>query len=171
MRLLHPSLTAAAATAALATSACSDDVDLEGVYRVESSVASEPCGSDLPEADPPAFLKFTRGELLGRAFYSYAECTDAAATDCASSGGLLEGLFEPRDDGWSGTASFASGIDGNCSLGLDERSATLAGATITVESHAYRQEGVDVRCDPAEAEARGRAMPCVAHEQIIATRL
>jgi hypothetical protein len=165
------SLTLAPLTALTALTACGGDVDLSGVYRVDSSVSSSPCGADVPDPTPPAFLSFSRGDFLGSDFFSYAECTDAAATDCRASGGLLEGFFEPRDAGWFGYASFASGPDGSCSLGLDERSATLDGSTLTIESHSYRQDDVDAPCQPAEAEVRGHDMPCTSHSLIVARRL
>jgi hypothetical protein len=161
--------------AVAAAAACGGgDVDLTGVYRVDRAVASAPCGEDRPVADPPAFLEFSRGDLFGNPFYAYVECTDAAATDCVAVGGVLEGFFEPRDDGWDGYASSASGADDDCQLRVDDRSATLDGDVLVVEEHVYREDHVALPpggCLPDEAEARGEAMPCVAHSRMIATRL
>lgn len=160
---------------AVALAACGGgDVDLTGVYRVDSSVASAPCGDDRPIADPPAFLEFVKGDLLGTPFFSYFECTDAVGTDCAPVGGLLEGFFEPRDDGWVGFSSYASGPDADCMLRIEEKSATLHGDTLVVEEHAHGEDHAAVPaggCTPLEAEARGTAMPCVAHARMTATRL
>ena len=161
--------------AATAAAACGgDDVDLTGVYRVDRAVASMPCGEDVPVADPPAFLKFSKGDLFGSPFYSYVECTDAAATDCAPGFGLFDGYFEPFDDGWSGYTSSSSGSDADCLLRIDDRTATLRGDVIDVEAYVYSEEHVALPpggCQPEEAEARDDAMPCVSHEQILATRV
>jgi hypothetical protein len=162
----------AAALAILA--ACGDPVDLTGVYRVESAVASSPCGDDRAVADPPGYLKFGKGELFGSPFYSYVECADEAATDCAAAGGLVEGFFEPRDDGWVGYSSYATGPDADCELRVQEKSATLGDGRLVVEEHVYREDHVALPpggCTPAEAEARDDAMPCVEHRRMIATRL
>jgi hypothetical protein len=162
------------AMAAAAAACGGGDVDLTGVYRVDRAVASSPCGEDQPVADPPAYLEFSRGDLFGNAFYSYVECTDAAATDCVSVGGVFEGFFEPRDDGWGGFASSASGSDAACQLRIDDRSATLREDVLVIEEHVYREDDVALPpggCLPDEAEVRGEAMPCVAHSRIVATRI
>jgi hypothetical protein len=150
------------------------EVDLTGVYRVESAVRSAPCGDDRAVVDPPAYLKFSRGELFGGPFYSYVECADEAATDCVVVGGLLEGFFEPRDHGWVGYSSSATGPDADCQLRVQEQEATLGDDVLLVEEHVHREDHVALppgRCTPAEAEARGDAMPCVSHARTIATRL
>ncbi|HWO20187.1 MAG TPA: hypothetical protein VNO30_15480 [Kofleriaceae bacterium] len=165
-------LTVSIFAVAAAAAACGGDVDLTGVYRVDRAVASMPCGEDQPVVNPPAFLKFTKGDFLGIPFFSYDECTDAAATDCVSGGG--GGYFEPFDDGWSGFVSSSSGFDGKCSLRIDDQKATLRGDVIDIEAHVYSEEDVALpseRCQPEEAEARGDTMPCVSHEQILATRV
>jgi hypothetical protein len=169
-----PLATALAASLAASLAACGGDVDLTGVYRVESAVSSRPCGDDQPIADPPAYLKFERGEAFGSTFYSYVACTDAAATECAATGGLLEGFFEPRDDGWLGYSSYASGPDADCELQIQEKTATLDGGRLVVEEHIYREGHLALPpggCTPGEAEARDDAMPCVAHDRITAARL
>jgi len=164
----------AALLLAAAAAACGGDaVDLTGVYRVDSAVESAPCGEDRPVARPPAYLKFSRGDFLGNPFYSYEACTDAAAADCAPIGGLLEGFFEPRDHGWAGYSSYASGPDGDCQLRIQDKAATLGDGVIVIEEHVYREDHVALPaggCTPAEAEHRGDAMPCVAHARTIATR-
>jgi hypothetical protein len=43
--------------------ACSDDVDLTGVYRVDANVASAPCGADQPGMTPPAFIMLQKEEF------------------------------------------------------------------------------------------------------------
>jgi hypothetical protein len=164
----------AAAAAASTAAACGGDVDLTGVYRVDRAVASMPCGEDQPIVDPPAFLKFTKDEFFGTPFFSYDECTDAAGADCVSGGGLFAGYVEPFDDGWSGYTSFSSGPDSDCLLTIDDRTATLRGDVIDLEAHVYSEEHVMLPaggCEPEEAEARGEAMPCISHEQILATRI
>ena len=163
-----------AAAAAAVAAACGGDVDLTGVYRVDRAVASMPCGEDQPVMNPPAFLKFSKGDFFGTPFFSYDECTDAAATDCTSGGGLLGGFFEPFDDGWSGHSSSSSGFGGSCTLRIDDQTATLRGDVIDIEARVFSEEDVALpsdRCQPEEAEARGDTMPCISHEQILATRI
>jgi hypothetical protein len=152
---------------------CGSDVDLTGVYRVDVSVESSPCGVDQPTMMPPAFLKFSREEFFGQDYFAYEECTDATATDC-SGPGLLGGFPEPIDDGWKSLASFSSGTDGHCLLGITEKSALLHGEALVVEDHEYRDDNLDLpqsQCEPEEAEKRRDDLPCIMHTRIDATRL
>jgi hypothetical protein len=164
----------AVALAAL-LAACGDDVvDLTGVYRVADAVASAPCGDDRQVVPRPAFLRFSRGDFQGHPFFAYAECMDEAATDCVSAGGVLEGLFEPRDHGWGGFSSYATGSDGDCQLRIQDKAATLGDGVLLLEEHVYREDHVALPpggCLPTEAEARGAAMPCISHARTIATRI
>jgi hypothetical protein len=152
----------------------SEGPDLTGVYRVDSAVASEPCGADA-EIAYDAFVKFEKMEILGAPFYAYSGCADAAGTDCAPSGGLFEGFAEPIADGWRGILTSSSGggaID--CILGYVEQTATLDGAALAIEisSHAEEVPGLsEDQCSPDEAELRNTSMECVEHTLIDATKI
>lgn len=158
----------------LIAAACGGDgVNLDGVYRVDSSVESAPCGADLPVAAPPAYLHFTKREFLGQDYYAYDECADEAAVDCIPGGGLFDGLYEPIADGWSGTATSSAGDDTDCVLQFREKTALLLDdARLIVETSVHRDEDVaGGPCEPEEAGSRGRDMPCVFHARLTATKL
>jgi hypothetical protein len=152
----------------------SDDIDLTGVYAVDSSVGAEPCGTDepIPFAE---FVRFQKMEFLGTEFFAYDGCAEADAVNCTSIGGLIGGFFEPIDNGWLGFTSFSSGGGGSsCLLGIIEQTAILEGTTITIEVTSYEQDvdGLSADdCSPDEAERRGDAMPCVEHSLVGATKL
>lgn len=156
----------------LIAAACgSDAVNLDGVYRVDSSVESAPCGTDQPVAEPPAYLSFTKRDFLGQDYYAYDECADAAATDCTPGSGLFDGLYEPIDDGWSGTSTASAGDDSDCVLQFREKTAILLESSLVIEDAIYRDQDTTGPCEPEEAESRGRDMPCVFHARIAATKL
>jgi hypothetical protein len=163
-----------ALVAAVAVCGCGDGVDLSGMYRVDAAVQSSPCGADEPERDPPPFLRFTRQQLYDQDYFAYEECADEAGASC-SGPGVFGGFPEPVDDGWMAFASFSSGVDGSCLLGITERTALRHGRALVVEEHTYRASGIDLpqaQCTPTEAEARGKdQLPCFAHSRIDATRL
>ncbi len=159
---------------ALLAACGSDDVDLTGLYRVDSAIGSEPCGSDATIEHPP-FVQFAEMELFGTPYFGYAGCTDETATDCESIGGLIGGFFEPIDNGWLGRSSFSSGGGGGeCLLGIVRQTALLRGASLTIEASGYEELAVGLteeQCSPDEAEQRGEAMPCVKHSLVEATKL
>jgi hypothetical protein len=152
-------------------SACAEDVDLTGVYVVDSDVMSNPCGADEPEPDAPAYLRFQKGELFGSPYFAYFACVDEAGSDCASIGGLFDGFYEPIDDGWQGRTSTASGNAADCALGYSLQTAILGGNQLVVESSSYADRLAVGSCTPEEAERRGAEMPCLQHERIQATKL
>jgi len=162
----------------LMVAGCSDDgVDLGGVYRVDTSVESEPCGVDMPAAMPAVYVKFVEDEIFGSKYYAMEECSDAAGLDC-SGGGLFGGssFSEPIDDGWRGvTLSSSSGgsSDPTCLLFYSEGTAILKGGLITVESSDYSEEVANTEelCTTDEAEKRGTSMMCERHEKLTATKL
>lgn len=158
----------------LSLAACGSDVDLTGVYAVDSAIGSEPCGTDAPIMFA-SFIEFEKMELFGQDFFGYSGCTDETATDCTSIGGLVGGFFEPLDDGWLGRSSFSSGGGGSeCLLGIVRQTALLSGNALTIEVNGFEElvPGLtEEQCSPEEAEQRGEAMPCVRHELIEATRL
>jgi len=152
---------------------CTDDVDLSGTYRVDVSVASRPCGTDLPVTSSSPYVKLTKADLFGTDYFAYSGCEDEAGTNCASIGGLFGGFYEPIDDGWMGRSSFASNSGLNCSLGITEARAILKGDQLVIDGSTYqdRAEITEDQCTPEEAEKRGDAMPCTEHERVEATRL
>jgi hypothetical protein len=163
------------AIALLALAACGpDDVDLTGVYRVDSAIGSAPCGTDAT-IEFAAFVKFSKMELFGQEYFSYDGCADDTATECSSIGGLIGGFFEPIDDGWLGRSSFSSGGGGDiCLLGIGRQTALLKGNGLTIEVSGHEEEvpGLTTdECSPDEAEQRGEAMPCVSHSLIEATKI
>ncbi len=158
--------------AALAlAAACSDDVDLTGVYRVDADVASSPCGTDQPIMMPPAYLRLAKDELLGNEYFSLQTCSDAAGTDCAGGGLFGTSFHEPIDGGWRGVMYSASGTTATCDLSYTEHTAVLTSAMLVVDITTYSEQTSDVACTVDEAEARGTTMPCSDHERIDATRL
>ena len=152
---------------------CDSDVDLTGVYRVNLSVASRPCGADVPVTNGTPYVKFSKGELFGTEYFAYDSCTDEAGTDCSSVGGLFGGLFEPIEGGWRGFSSYSSNSGLNCSLGISDTTAILSDKLIVIDGsrHEERLELTEDQCTPEEAENRGAAMPCIEHQRIEATRL
>jgi hypothetical protein len=149
----------------------SDDVDLTGVYRVDTNVASSPCGADQAVMTPPAFLKFAKEEFLGAEYFSMQTCTDAAGADCTG-GGLFGYSFpEPIDGGWRGVVTASSGTT-TCLLSYTEETALLTGTKLVVEITNYSEETAPgAACTTDEAEKRGTSMPCTDHEQFDATKL
>jgi hypothetical protein len=152
---------------------CTGDVDLSGIYRVDVSVASRPCGNDAPVTSGSPYVKLTKADLFGTEYFAYSGCSDEMGSDCASVGGLFGGFFEPIDDGWLGRASFASNSGLNCALGISETTAILDGDQLVIDGSTYqdRIEITEDRCTPEEAEKRGDAMPCTEHERVEAMRL
>ena len=138
-----------------------DEVDLTGVYRVDAHVASSPCGADQPVTGGPAYLKFRKDEFFGAEIFAYEECTDEAATDCQSAGGLFDGFAEPIDGGWRNFVSYSSNSGLNCSLGVTDGTALLSGTQLVIESNEYREslEIAEDQCTADEAEKRGTDMP------------
>jgi hypothetical protein len=165
-----------AALVCLLAACGSDDVDLGGMYQVDTAVESEPCGTDAPQAMPPAFLKFEKMEFFGEEYYSMEECTDAAGSDCSGGGLFGDSFYEPIVNGWRGvlTSSSSGGSsDPMCRLFFSESSALLMGTTLTVESTDYSEEvaNTEALCSTDEAERRGDSMACTRHEQLDATKL
>ena len=158
----------------LVISACgSADVDLTGVYRVDSAIGSSPCGADAT-ITYDAFVRFERMEILGTPFFTYEGCTDEAGTDCTSNGGIFGSFGEPIDGGWKGTLTSSSSGGTSCLLGYNEQTAILRGSALTIEVSQYLEDvpGLsEEQCDPDEAERRNTSMPCEEHELVEATRL
>ncbi|HSN26177.1 MAG TPA: hypothetical protein VLT45_07820 [Kofleriaceae bacterium] len=159
-------------TLLLLVAACSSTstTDLSGVYMVTADVSSAPCGSDTPEAMPPAYVKFSSNEAFGATFVSYVPCSDAAATMCDSFG---ESFSEPIPDGWRGTSSSDSVSGSLCTLGYFLHTAVLNGKMLVIEVNDYSDTPMldAAHCTTAEAEKRGTSMPCEMHERIEATKL
>jgi hypothetical protein len=157
----------------LAIAACNDDVDLTGIYKVDSDVSSMPCGSDAAIADPPVTLKFAKANFFGAEYFSYQTCDDLAATTC-STGGLLDaGFSEPIDSGWRGVVTSSGSSGGSlCTISYTEQTAVLHGTRLVVESTRYSEQvdNTTTLCAPEEAERRNTSMPCASHERIEATK-
>ncbi len=156
-------------------SACGGDsgTDLTGMYRVDVAVGSMPCGEDQPLPSIAPFLRFAQDEFLGQKYFKYDGCNDEAGTDCAETGGLFSGFFEPITDGWRGVVTSSSGSNGTCLLNYFEQTAILKGTALVIDGSSYRDqvELPDAQCEPEEAERRGTSMPCAEHERIEATQL
>ena len=160
----------------LATGCGSDDVDLTGIYRVDTAVESEPCGTDAPQDMPPAFLKLTKDSFFGSDYFSMERCADAAATDCSGGGLFGDSFQEPIDNGWRGESSASSSggsSDPTCTLTYTHGEALLVGAKLTVEFNEYGTEvdNTEALCTSDEAQRRNDSMPCVRHEKLEATKL
>lgn len=162
------------ALAVLGAACGSDEIDLSGVYRVDSAVGSAPCGADEPISYAP-FVKFQKDDFFGATLFTYEGCTDESGTSCQSMGGLFGGFAEPIDDGWRGVLSSSSGggpLD--CALGFTQQTAILKGSALTIEvsSHFDTVMGLsEEQCSPEEAESRGTELPCEEHELVLATKL
>jgi hypothetical protein len=163
---------AVALSGVLGLGACgTDEVDLSGVYRVDTEVGSSPCGADMPIPLRPPFLKFTKGEIFGTPYFSMETCVDEAATSCTGGGLFGDSFAEPIDGGWLGVLSAASGTT-SCTLAYTEMTAKLSGAMLVVETYEHSEEiTASGNCTAEEAERRGKAMPCSRHERIDATKL
>lgn len=162
---------------AIALVACGDDnVDLSGMYQVDTAVGSEPCGADTPTTMPPLFLKLSKEQFFGADYFSMEECMDAAGTDCSGGGLFGDSFSEPIDSGWRGvvTSSSSGGsTDPTCTLFYSDSSAVLKGTKLTVEAseHSEDVDNTEALCTTDEAEKRNDAMPCIRHEKIEATSL
>ena len=158
----------------LAVAACgSDEVDLTGVYQVDTAVGSMPCGTDL-DIEFADFIKFSKMDLFGIDYFGYDDCTDAAGTDCTPSDSF--GFLEPLDDGWLGRSSSSSGGgSAPCELSVVRQTAILrSDRTLEIEVTGHEEEVLGLsaeECSPETAEERGDAMPCVRHELVQATKL
>jgi hypothetical protein len=151
--------------------ACSDDVDLTGVYRVDTNVASSPCGADQPVMTPPAFLKFQKEAFITEEYFSMLTCTDAAGMDCTGGGLFGDSFPEPIDGGWRGVVYSAIGTAPSCFLAYTEQTAKLSGVKLVVDISSYGEQVSDeALCTTDEAEKRGMKMPCTDHERLDATR-
>jgi hypothetical protein len=151
----------------------SDPVDLTGVYRVDTALGSEPCGSD-GAIQYPMFLRFERGAIFGQTVYQLSGCGDEQGQVCTPMGGLFETFAEPIDDGWRGETIYTDGDATTCVLGFNRKTAILRGAALDLEESAFEElapELVGAACTPAEAEQRNTAMPCVEHTVVTATKL
>jgi hypothetical protein len=78
------------------------EVDLTGVYRVDSNVGSAPCSSlDTPRSERP-FIHIEKQRLF-KEYWAWSACSDAKATACVPIGGLFGHAFErPIAGGWEG---------------------------------------------------------------------
>lgn len=143
------------------------------MYRVDSNVASAPCGNDQPVAMPVAYVRFNKGSLYGNDFYAYDECSDPAGDECFAAGGLFEGFYEPIDGGWQGRTSYSAGNWVNCTLSTTVSTAIVRGQKLFIESttHSFVGETAMDACTNEEAEARGDDMECTRHTKIEATKL
>lgn len=158
----------------LALGACDpDEVDLTGVYRVDSDVGSMPCGADQPLPMPPPYLKFESAEIFGAKYFQMLTCSDEAATNCSGGGLFGDSFAEPIDNGWRGSLSSASSSGTmTCTLAFIEQTAIVDGMKIVVETNVYSEDTADTtNCTAEQADMRGKKMPCSEHEQIDATKL
>ena len=171
--------------ALLAVAACSSDIDLGGVYSVDSDVSSEPCGIDMAVTPSPAFIKFEQTEFFGQTSWKFEDCSDGGGTMCSGDGsglfggttltndGLFTGLTTPVSNGWTGT-EYSSQFSGTmCTLGYTTNSATVSGPKLTVDVLDYKATvmSTNAECTVDVAKQRNSAMPCVAHGHIAGTKL
>jgi hypothetical protein len=162
----------AALLAVAAVAACNDDVDLTGIYKVDSDVTSMPCGADSPRTDAPVALKFAKANFFGAEYFTYQECDDLAATTC-SSGGLFDaGFSEPIDSGWRGIVTSSGGGGSLCTISYTEQTAILRATQLVIEIKRYsaQVDNTPSLCSPEEAERRNTSMPCASHERFEATK-
>jgi len=150
----------------------SNNVDLTGIYQVNTDVGSSPCGADQPVPMAPAYLHFTQMDVFGQKYYAYDGCMDAAATMCDGSGGLFTGFTEPITNGWKGELTASSGGGGTCALTYAVRTAVFTKPQIAIEINEYSDTVMipDAQCTTDEAKKRGTTMPCQMHEHIDATK-
>jgi hypothetical protein len=151
----------------------SDHVDLSGVYQVSVDVASMPCGMDQPVVMPPAYLHFVKMDLLGQSYFTYENCSDAAATMCDGAGDLFSAFTEPTSNGWKGELTAWSPGGGTCALTYNLRTATLmkGALVVEIEDHTGTEMIPDTQCTDAEAKKSGPSLPCEMHEHIEAMKL
>lgn len=160
-------------TVVVAVTACNDDVDLTGIYKVEADVSSAPCGTDAPLMNPPAAIKFAKGEFFGAEYFSYQTCTDVAGTMCSPMGLLDAGFSEPIDGGWRGIVTSAGAGGGTtCTISYTEQTAVLHGSLLVIEINSYADtvDNTPALCSPDEADRRNTTMPCAMHQRIEATK-
>jgi hypothetical protein len=147
----------------------SSTMDLTGMYRVDSHVASmSPCTTDTLVANPTAFLRFvssTNG-------YELQACGSLEPTTCSGIGAFIEPI---DDDGWRRHVEKNTPMSqqGMCELKQIDGTAYLDNETaLTVEVTTYTQQFVDAspQCTaPTRDDYDG--LPCTLHELLAATQL
>ena len=171
--------------ATLATACSSDEIDLSGVYSVDSDVASMPCGNDTDVSPRPAFIKFDQVEFFGQTSWKFEDCTDGLGMMCSGNGaglfggtslvnnGLFSGLTTPVANGWTGTEYSASFSGTMCTLDYKTTSATVNIAKLAVDVLDYQDMmmSTNAECTVDLAKQRNSAMPCAAHGHIAGTKL
>jgi hypothetical protein len=170
---------------ALAAAACSSDIDLAGVYSVDTDVASMPCGADTAVSPVPAFIKFDQVEFFGQTSWKFEDCSDGSGTMCSGDGaglfggttlvsdGLFTGLTTPVKNGWTGTEYTSSFSGTMCTLDYKTTSATVNGPKLAVDVLDYKDTitSTNAECTTDVAKQRNSSMPCVAHGHIAGTKL
>lgn len=156
---------------------------LEGIYSVDawnqnSTSCADAGASVLTTRDPFVYVK--KESLLGYGFLNVTGCTgvDECTTMANDEETIHLGYFTldkgNDDDGWTGTASYASGpdLDGMCVGGVSNATLTVDGES----AFAVRVEGIDVtftpsggQCETDAAEAAAVGQPCVRLETMHAT--
>lgn len=146
--------------------------DLTGTYRVDVHTADATgCATQVPVTDP-AYIRFSKEELLGHDYFSLSGCTDPAQADCPSVG--LYGLYaEPITDGWRAELGFAQPT-GGCILDYTWSEVVMADDThIVLDANRYHDESdrPDSECTGQMAIDLGDSLPCASAEHIEATLL
>src|SRR5213076_339891 len=108
------------------------------------------------------------GQLEGRQTYSVAACTSSDASTC-------DDILAFIADDPSGLFSFfqsAQQIGTDCLLDYVTYNGLLVGDTFELRTSSYEETQTSPpSCTPDDAGARGEAMPCIAFEHLVGTRL
>ncbi len=160
---------------ALALGACSDSLDgpeVVGVWRVTAHTENNAgCTVGAAVTDPP-FIEFSKENILGVEYLTYASCTDAAT--CQDPGFLGYQFTTAVTDGYEGRGH--SAIPGNpeCALGASFSQLLVRSGTMTIENRTYGTTEVlsEPQCTLDEARRRDQAgsLPCLSFESFTAVR-
>lgn len=165
-----------------------EQVDLAGVYRVDSEAVADlqqgatSCSDTQPITGAPAYIRLDRidaGSATAMApagyYFRYASCPDATGAGCVYDGGLgffTDSFLDPVSGGWQ-TVAYGIDVDaGSCSVTADFYTALLHGSALAIEADDLRMavgSGGSDECTPTESEQLGSSMPCEGRTVVAAT--
>jgi hypothetical protein len=149
-------------------------VDISGMYQTVHHTENETdCSVEGAEVTDPPYFLVSKQDFFGATLYSLSGCSSTNEADCQG-GGLFGMVFSmPISNGWKGESSMSSGNGDPCYLTYSETSAILDGESLTVEARSWGEEVTisEDKCNPDEASARNKNMPCDNFEVFRGNRL
>jgi hypothetical protein len=158
----------------LAVPACQGQVDLSGVYRLDThTVDSGGCGAGSKVSSSPYFMVLPQGSSSAP-YLAVQPCADDTGESCDSLG--LLGNYQlnvPGPGDWTGTSDDAVSVDGGCQLTRSETTASRTpGGTITIEVRTLgtlQRNASSCSADQLQGDASG--LPCQSLERLTGIRV